>query len=159
MRLSKKNLLEIFIILSASLLFGLGRNFIFLETPLPLFRARVQPAPPSLVAYFNEADADLVLQMAADPGVALVDARLPEAFAMGHIPGAVNLPVSRFTSALLPLLPRLRAARLVIAYCGGPLCRDADDLAAGLFNAGIRDVMIYREGLKGWQQRGHAVTR
>jgi hypothetical protein len=37
MRFSKKNFLEIFIILLASVIFGLGRNYLS-ETPLLLFR-------------------------------------------------------------------------------------------------------------------------
>ncbi|MCX6555212.1 MAG: rhodanese-like domain-containing protein [Candidatus Aminicenantes bacterium] len=154
----KKNLLEIFIILLASVIFGLGRNY-FSETPLLLFKVRVRAIKPELQVQFGEADADLVRQMIGDPGVLLVDARLPELFSRGYIPGAVNLPVARFAAALLPLSPRLRSARLVIVYCGGPKCDDAADLAGKLYEKGFKDLLIYRGGVWDWQRRGNAFAR
>ncbi len=158
MRVSKKNILEISIILLAGVLFGLGRNY-FSPKPLLLLKVQTKASRPGMDIHFSDADADLVQQMTAVPGTVLLDARLPELFSRGYIPGAVNLPVARFTSALEPLLPRLRSARLVIVYCGGPACPDAVDLAAKLFNAGIKDILVYREGIKDWQERGYAVTR
>ena len=158
-RLSKKNILEIAVILLASVCFGLGRNYFFSEKPLLLFTVQVKPVTPAARTYFGDADADLVRQMAPTPGTVLLDARLPELYARGHIPGAVNLPVARFAAALPPLLPRLRSAGMVIVYCGGPACPDAADLAGKLFGAGIGDILVYREGLKDWQQRGYAVAR
>jgi len=154
----KKNLLEIGLILLASVIFGLGRNY-FLEPPLLLFKVRVRAIKPELQVQFGEADADLVRQMVGDPGVLLVDARLPELFSRGYIPGAVNLPVARFAAALPPLSPRLRSARLVIVYCGGPKCPDAADLAGKLYEKGFKDLLIYRGGMRDWARRGNAFAR
>lgn len=158
MRLSKRNLLEIFIILLASVVFGLGRNYLS-QTPLLLFRANEKTVKAEKQIQFSEADADFVSQMIVDPGTVLIDARLPELFGPGHIQGAVNLPVARFAAALPPHLPRLRSARLVIIYCGGPDCNDAIDLAGKLFEIKIKDILIYRGGMEDWQQRGNAFVR
>src|SRR5690349_18834307 len=38
--------------------------------------------------------ASWVAQLGSDPDVVIVDARAPDAYAQGHIPGAVNLPSS-----------------------------------------------------------------
>ena len=154
----KKNILEILIILLASVVFGLGRNY-FSETPLLLFRVQVKAIKPEMQVQFSEADADLVSQMSADPGTLLIDARPPELFNRGYLPGAVNLPVAKFAAALPPLLPRLRSARLVIIYCGGPDCDDAADLAGKLFEQGFKDLLIYRGGIEDWQRRGNAFAR
>jgi rhodanese-related sulfurtransferase len=154
----KKNILEIFVILLASVIFGLGRNY-FSETPLLLFKVHVKAIKPAMQIQFSEADADLVSQMSVAPGTVLIDARLPELFSRGYIPGAVNLPVAEFAAALPPLLPRLRSARLVIVYCGGPSCPDASDLAVKLFEKGIKDILIYREGIMDWQRRGNVIAR
>lgn len=155
---TKKNILEIFVILLASVVFGLGRNY-FSETPLLLFRVHAKAIKPEMLVQFSEADADLVKQMAADGSTVLLDARLPELFSRGYIPGALNLPVAVFTAALPPLLPRLRSARLVIVYCGGRACPDAVDLAAKLYQKGIKDILVYRDGIQDWQQRGYAIAR
>jgi len=158
MRLHKKNLLEIALILLASVIFGLGRNY-FSETPLLLFRVQVKAIRPAAQVQFSEADAELVRQMSTDPGSILIDARLPDLFRSGYIPGAANLPAAKFSAALPLLLPRLRAARLIIVYCGGPKCNDAADLAGMLFLKGFKDLLIYRGGIEDWVRRGNAFAR
>jgi rhodanese-related sulfurtransferase len=150
--------MEISIVLLASVIFGLGRNFLS-HTPLLLFKTHVKALKPQMQIHLSEADAELVSQMRGDPGSMLLDARLPWLFGRGHIPGAVSLPVSSFATALAPLLPRLRAARLVIVYCGGPNCDDAADLAGKLFGAGIKDLLIYRGGVEDWQRRGNGFVK
>jgi rhodanese-related sulfurtransferase len=157
-RVHKKNILEISVILLASVIFGLGRNY-FSETPLLLFRVQVKAIRPAVQIQFSEADAELVSQMSADPRSILIDARLPDLFRSGYIPGAVNLPVAKFSAALPLLLPRLRSARLVIVYCGGPKCNDASDLADMLFLKGFKDLLIYRGGIEDWVRRGNAFAR
>lgn len=157
-RLGKKNLLEIAVILLAGVIFGLGRNSLS-ETPLLLFRAHAKAIKPEMQIHFSEADADLVSQMGNAPGSMLLDARPSELFGFGYIPGAVNLPVATFAASLPPLLPRLRAAHLLIVYCGGPHCPDAADLAVRLFEKGFKNLLIYRGGMQDWQRRGNAFAR
>jgi rhodanese-related sulfurtransferase len=136
----------------------LGRNYLS-ETPLLLFRANGKTVKTEKLIQFSEADADFVRQLSVDPGTVLIDARLPELFGPGHIPGAVNLPVAGFAAALPAHLPRLRAARLIIVYCGGPNCNDAADLAGKLFEKGFKDILLYRGGMEDWHQRGNAIAR
>jgi|WetSurMetagenome_2_1015567.scaffolds.fasta_scaffold347693_2 rhodanese-related sulfurtransferase len=158
-RWAKKNLLEIAVILLAAVVFGLGRNYLS-QTPLLLFRAHAKAIKPDEVRiHFSDADAELVSQMGNSPGTMLLDARPPELFSLGFIPGAVNLPVATFAASLPPLLPRLRAAHLLIVYCGGPHCPDAADLAIKLFEKGFKDLLIYRGGMQDWQRRGNAFAR
>jgi len=154
----KKNLLEIGFILLAAVIFGLGRNY-FSKTPLLLFKVRVKAIHTVLPVQVGEADAELVRQMLGDPGAVLLDARPAEMFKLGYIPGAVNLPVAMFAEALPPLAQRLRSARLLIVYCGGPKCNDAADLAARLYEKGFKDLLIYRGGVGDWQRRGNAFAR
>jgi rhodanese-related sulfurtransferase len=154
----KKNFIEIGLILLAAVAFGLGRNA-FSKTPLLLFKVRVKPIRTVLPPQVGEADADLVMQMAGSANVVLLDARPFELFRQGYIPNAVNLPVARFAEALPPLFERLRAARLIIVYCGGPKCNDAADLASRLYGMGLKDLLIYRGGIGDWQRRGNAFAR
>jgi hypothetical protein len=40
------------------------------------------------------------------PGILVVDPRTPEAYARGHVPGAINLPYRKIDSLTTSMLPR-----------------------------------------------------
>jgi rhodanese-related sulfurtransferase len=53
----------------------------------------------------------------SDPSVTILDVLSREVYATGHIPGAINLPVSEIQSRASELLPD--RDREIIVYCGG----------------------------------------
>jgi len=53
-----------------------------------------------------------------DPNVVVLDVLSPEAYAVAHIPGAINIPVSRLRERAADELPDVR--RPIVVYCGGP---------------------------------------
>ncbi len=53
--------------------------------------------------------------MLRDGSALLVDVREPDEFAAGHIPGAINLPLSRFSPDLVPDAP----GRTIVLQCAG----------------------------------------
>ncbi|SFQ50628.1 Rhodanese-related sulfurtransferase [Lachnospiraceae bacterium XBB1006] len=55
--------------------------------------------------------------MKSNKEYALVDVRMPEEYAMGHIPGAMNIPLETIVSEQLPQLPDLQ--QTVLLYCHG----------------------------------------
>lgn len=55
--------------------------------------------------------------MAAQPGTLLLDARSAEAFAQGHIEGAVNLPLPDFTAQSLAATIGPHTGRPILIYC------------------------------------------
>ena len=59
--------------------------------------------------------------------------RLPEEFAAGHIPGAVNIPLSDLEKHL----NELDARQEIVAYCRGPHCVLAFDAVAKLREKGL----------------------
>lgn len=59
-----------------------------------------------------------LLQRAADGLVTVLDVRPPEEFAVGHLPGAINIPLSELPARLR----KLSKGREIIAYCRGPYC-------------------------------------
>ncbi len=89
-----------------------------------------------------------------EPGTLLVDARSPEEFELGHIPGAVNLPADQFKPYFPKVEARLRKAKLIIVYCSGGSCGMSEELASELIKAGFGDneVAVFSGGLPGWMR-------
>jgi len=53
-----------------------------------------------------------------DHSVVILDVLSREAYAHGHIPGAINIPVSELQTRAPVELPDHRQA--IVVYCGGP---------------------------------------
>jgi rhodanese-related sulfurtransferase len=85
----------------------------------------------------------------------LLDVRSPEAFAAGHVPGAVNLPHRRIVERNLAAHP---ADALFVVYCDGPHCNGADRAAVALARLGRR-VKKMIGGVTGWKEEGFDLTR
>lgn len=79
----------------------------------------------------------------------VVDVREPHEYAIGHIPGAINLPLSRFAPRELPRGKRV----ILVCQAGG---RSAKALQQAL-GAGLTDVCHYAPGTSGWRNRGGAL--
>ena len=97
---------------------------------------RVEPAPvDAAVAHFahrltvetdcSDVHHDLGL---GDQRIVVIDARSPEAFAAGHVPGAVNLPFTRRSTAASAAAV-IAEGTIAVTYCAGPHC-NASTLAA-----------------------------
>jgi rhodanese-related sulfurtransferase len=76
----------------------------------------------------------------------VVDVREPGEFANGHIPGAVNLPLSSFDPAELP------TGKPVVLICqsGGRSAKALQRAQAFVVN----DICHYRPGASGWRAQG-----
>jgi rhodanese-related sulfurtransferase len=83
-------------------------------------------------------------------GYTLLDARSPEAYAAGHLPGAVSLPHASITAGSLPDGP-------LVTYCWGPGCNAATKAAARI-SALDRPVKEMIGGYEYWVREGHPVV-
>jgi len=97
-----------------------------------------------------EIDHDEFVALQRDGECVVVDVRETHEFVAGHIPGALNLPLSRFDPGELP------AGRQVVLVCqaGG---RSATALRRATA-AGVTDIRHYAAGTGGWRARGGAVA-
>jgi len=84
----------------------------------------------------------------------LLDVRSPEAFAAGHVPGAVNLPHGRIVARNLTAYP---VDTVFVTYCNGPHCNGADRGALRLAELG-RPVKKMIGGVTGWLDEGYELT-
>lgn len=88
-----------------------------------------------------------------------LDARDPDFYALGHIPGALNLPVHDFDRMFPGLNERIAAAPWVIVYCDGGGCEASVELTGKLFLAGIARVSVFPGGFQEWTESGQAVEK
>ena len=95
-------------------------------------------------------DHDAFTQAVASKSHAIVDVREPHEYAAGHIPGAINLPLSRFSPGQLP------SGKPIVLVCqaGG---RSARALQQAL-GAGVKEICHHAPGTGGWKSRGGSVV-
>jgi rhodanese-related sulfurtransferase len=91
---------------------------------------------------------------AGHSGFVVFDVRSPEAFAAGHVAGAISLPHRRINERNLSAYP---ADVLFVVYCAGPHCNGADRAAVALARLG-RPVKKMIGGITGWRDEGFDLT-
>lgn len=94
---------------------------------------------------------DLKLALESGESVIVVDARSPEAYQRGHIPGAVNIPHRTMSEETTKSLNR---SALVVTYCDGIGCNASTKGALNMARLGFR-VKELIGGLDWWKRDGH----
>jgi rhodanese-related sulfurtransferase len=136
----------------------------------------IQPASAAPgVATVGELELLAFLQDKVSPGTGiLIDARLPEWFAGGTVPGAVNVPFATLdagnpyrTDILLALgavdqngTLNFDSAMTLMVFCNGPWSDQSTRMVANLIAAGYPPDRItwYRGGLQDWLMLGLTTT-
>lgn len=96
-----------------------------------------------------------VQKMTADTGsTLLIDARTPQDYAAGHIPGAVNLSVAQVSGIDGDIDPRIAKFGKLIVYGNDPGSVSAMALGKRLISSGYKGVRYYPEGMMGWKAAG-----
>lgn len=98
------------------------------------------------------------LRRMAESGAVIIDARSPEEFAAGHIPGAVNIHFEALHE-YVDVMEALPRDRWVVCYCDGPPCDKGEMLARELVAQGFPRVAYYYDGLDDWKRAGLEVVR
>ena len=92
----------------------------------------------------------LKAKMDGGTAVIVVDARNPDEFAGGHIPGACNVPVSDMPSELDQIASAKNS--LVVTTCGSS--GRGEKAAQVMAESGFAHVAVLRGGLAAWRQAG-----
>lgn len=105
--------------------------------------------------YFRDRDVlepvsreDLVLRL-KDGLVTVLDVRPEDEFALGHVPGALNIPFGELERRLR----ELPADREIVAYCRGPYCVLSFEAVAALRARGFKARRL-EDGLPEWKASG-----
>ncbi|VWB37295.1 ArsR family transcriptional regulator [Burkholderia lata] len=108
--------------------------------------------------YFHARDAlepvsrDELTARLADGLVTLLDVRPHDEFAQGHLPGALNIPLSELDARV----SELPAGTEIVAYCRGPYCVFAVEAVAALRARGFKAARL-EDGFPEWKAAGLAV--
>lgn len=84
--------------------------------------------------------------------VTVLDVRPEDEFALGHVPGALNIPLR----TLKARIPELDPAQEIVAYCRGPYCVLSYEAVATLRAKGFKARRL-EDGLPEWRAAGFPV--
>jgi ArsR family transcriptional regulator len=110
-------------------------------------------------SYFSHRDSlepvsrEELLQKSRAGEVSVLDVRPPDEFALGHLPGAVNIPLRELKARLAELDP----TQEIVAYCRGPYCVLSYEAVAALRSRGFK-VRRLEDGLPEWRAAGLPVV-
>ncbi len=90
-----------------------------------------------------------LLERAKQGLVTVLDVRPAEEYAAGHVPGAINVPLSELEN----YLKKLDTQQEIVAYCRGPHCILAFDAVATLRNKGLKARRL-QDGFPEWKLAG-----
>ena len=102
-------------------------------------------------------DTDQVRRLLANDQAVLLDARSEEEYQNGYIPQSVNLPFETLVehNETMNSLPK---DKWLVCFCDGPPCDLGELLAFELMADGYTHVVIYHEGLHGWEKSGGIIN-
>jgi rhodanese-related sulfurtransferase/DNA-binding transcriptional ArsR family regulator len=109
--------------------------------------------------YFNDRDSlepisrEELLAKSRAGAVTVLDVRPSDEFALGHLPGAVNLPLRELELRLAEIDP----AQEIVAYCRGPYCVLSYEVVAALRARGFKARRL-EDGLPEWRAAGLPVV-
>jgi ArsR family transcriptional regulator len=110
-------------------------------------------------SYFEDRDSleavsrDELLSRSRAGTVTIIDVRPEDEFALGHLPGAVNIPLR----ALERRLSELDPSKGIVAYCRGPYCVLSYEAVAALRKRGFTARRL-EDGLPEWRAAGLTVV-
>jgi rhodanese-related sulfurtransferase len=101
---------------------------------------------------------EAVQQLVRARGAMVIDAREPDEFAAGHIPGAISIPYEAAGGEPERLQALDSGGRPILVYCSGGTCESSRMLAEMLVrDFGKRRVLVYEGGFPEWASAGNPV--
>ncbi|MCW5764798.1 MAG: rhodanese-like domain-containing protein [Phycisphaeraceae bacterium] len=88
-----------------------------------------------------------------------IDARNPDEYASGSIPGAINMPPDAFLGGKIPdALFAISRDLPIVVYCGGGDCDASILVALKIRELGWKTAVVFEQGITGWKAAGLPVT-
>lgn len=144
------------ILLAAGLGLALGANALRPDG-IPLIR----PTAEELVRQegIHPVHLDTAKLLLADSRVLFLDARPPNVFKRGRIPGSVNFPDLEFKDRIQAFRDTVPLDRPLVTYCDGIECRASEELAKSLSGAGYKYIHLFFGGWVEWREAGEVIEK
>lgn len=78
-----------------------------------------------------------------------IDARHTSEFGIGHIKGAISVPLQEFDT-ILPMLGIIPKNKMIVTYCDGAECNSSRELALKLWASGYTNIRVFFGGWNEW---------
>ena len=154
-------------------------DYALTSRPCPPFCAQPMSAAPGVETIGEVELIEFMQTSLADGSGVLVDARTPDWFERGTIPGSTSLPFTALNPAqgadditleeslaLLGVTPtddawNFSSAKRVVLWCNGPWCGQSPTAIRGLLSIGYPagKLLYYRGGMQSWQSFGLTVIK
>ncbi len=143
----KKTVRQAFIICLMGMAAGITINAAS-KNPLPFWRI-----PVNQEEIWPVVDADEVMLRTGEGSAIVLDAREAKEYQLGHLPGAINLPVTDFDAVYGEIGESLPRDYPLIVYCQGGPCEESHQLLELLSQRGFQDLYLYPGGWLEWKER------
>ncbi len=134
-----------------------GVEYHDIDDPLAMFGGQVEADLPEI----PEMDRPIQIQLAVakkffDAGSGfIIDAREPEDYELGRVPGSINLPYNTADPAMLESLDT--SGQTIIIYCGEAECEVSLSMSWLMLEAGHNKVTYMKGGYVEWKESGYPV--
>mgnify|MGYP001567594827 CR=1 FL=1 len=145
-----QSLREAALLFIASALLGFSYTFLMnkgiFSTPVNQNPVVTRVVPPEFISF------DEALGLSKSGAALFVDTRHDFDYKLGHIRGAINVPLKDFDLSTSALAAAAKD-RVIITYCDGAECNSSIELAKKLSEAGFTNVKMFFGGWTEWRQR------
>jgi len=137
-----------------AMLLGLGRNYFFPGGIRPMKAPETSQASDTLDVEISLKQGHRLYRQ----GVTFIDARVPDRYVEGRIPGSVNLPANASMERKSALADSLSAEATYVIYCNNPACPLGEVIYEFLQMMGFDKLHILTEGYEGWRDAGYQTS-
>lgn len=123
------------------------------EKPIPLIRQPVD------TGQWETVTTEEMLRHIEEGTAILVDARKPEYYHEGHIPGAINLPAIEFGTAFQEIGESLPREFPIVVYCQGDPCDESHMVLEHLKQYDFQSLYLYQDGWMEWEKQALPVEQ
>ena len=106
----------------------------------------------NIAHFFPKLTRDEARLFAVERRGVVIDARLPESFRLGSIPGAVNVPVNASAAERRQRLAHVPRSAPLLVYCQSERCEFDEIVAALLAREGFDSISLYPGGWMEWEK-------
>ena len=138
---------------------SLGAAFLLVAGQTAALAEGAEAKDPKAGWYTDVVDLAFVKEHAVIPirdDVVTIDSRPTRKYDAGYIPGAVNIPDTRFDK-MTDLLPEDKS-KLLIFYCGGEKCMLSHKSAFKAEKLGYTNIKVFAAGLPAWIKDGNLAS-